>query len=144
MKNIFPFFSIVFSLLVFVITPTNASAVTSVLSKGFGGKIYTAPIPGITCNGLGKLMILSSNANSLLGSIGTRQVKKSEAQNLAKSIYGAIPTYATNTQKLPIQGKQILGKENGIPDLKTCYIPTPGGPVYIPVLKTTNNYNVSR
>ncbi len=124
--------------------PTGAMASSFSISKGFGGKVYMAPVSGITCNGLGRLMILSSNTRSALSTVGAQGgMKKSEAESFAKGIYGAIPTYSTNPSKSPIVGGQILGKENATPDLRTCYIPTPTGPVFIPVFKTTNNYNVS-
>ena len=149
MKHIFPLFSLLFSFFIFLATPAHTYAVTPSLSKGFGGRVYLAPIPGITCNGIGRLMLLNSNASSLLSTVGSQgSMSSSEAKGFVKNLHGALPIYATSQQKTPTPGGQILGKKSVIPDMQTCYIPTPGGPVYIPILKTTPltnpNYQVSR
>ncbi|MFA7315237.1 MAG: hypothetical protein WC059_00340 [Candidatus Paceibacterota bacterium] len=149
MKHIFPLFSLLFSFFILIITPANTQAATPSLSKSFGGRVYLAPIPGITCNGAGRLMLLSSNANSILSTVGSQgSMSSSEAKGFVKNLHGALPIYASNPQKSPTPGGQILGRKSIIPDMQTCYIPTPAGPVYIPILKTApltnSNYQVSR
>ncbi|MBP6908315.1 MAG: hypothetical protein KBB75_00640 [Candidatus Pacebacteria bacterium] len=145
MKHISTFLFLGMSVFLFAFSPVNVFAASYGLTKSFGGRVYLAPIPGITCNGVGTLMLLNSNANSALRTLGSAgQLNQNSAQKLAQNVYSAIPTYTTDAQKSPQPMKQILGRQNLTPDMNTCYIPTPAGPVYIPVLRTTPNYNVSR
>lgn len=154
MKHVFPIMCIFFSMTLFVFSPiyveAGVKAVSSSsknsLTKSFGGKIYMANIPMVTCNGSGSAIVMSSNINAVLDTVKSVQKSKSEEEgkSTAKSLYGMIPTYTTNASKQPQARKQILGRENAIPDFSTCYIPVGPYRVPFPVLKTTDNYNVSK
>lgn len=111
----------------------------------FGGKIYVAPITGLTCIGLGTSTISSANVAGATQAIqGVSQATKGQgglgAANIVSGISSMIPVYTTNPQKVPTPRGQILGRKNLIPDFKTCK----AGTIPIPVVKTTSNYNVSR
>jgi hypothetical protein len=131
-------------ILFFAISHENVTATVSLPSKSFGGRVLLAPIPGVTCLGIGKLMILSSNVGALVGAVASATNKDSNTTgkiiSTAMNLYGLIPTYATNPLESPKISGQILGTEKWIPSFTTCYI----GTFPIPVLKTTSNYGVSK
>ena len=142
-KYFFSFLSI--ACLVFVLSFHTASALSFPLTKSFGGKVYLAPIPGVTCEGTGKTALLSSNVKGLtklIKSLFTTPSKKKALEKLS-AVYSMIPVYTTSPQKVPKTLGQILGKEKLVPDLKTCQVDVFGG-IPLPVLRTTDNYNVSK
>lgn len=117
------------------------------LVKDFGGKVTLSPIPGLDCLGTGKIAVLSSNISAIkkvVDSISDPSTTEEKALNIASSIHGMIPTYTTNPSKNPRTSGQILGKENIVPDFKTCGIQVGTVRVPIPVLRTTKNYNTSK
>lgn len=111
----------------------------------FGGKIYVAPIPGLTCIGLGTSTISSANVTGVAQAVeGINQTTKGQgglgATNIVSGISSMIPVYTTDSTKVPRPLGQILGRKKLIPDFNTCK----AGTIPIPVVKTTSNYNVSR
>jgi len=141
MKKFYPVLILVISIL--LIFGTSKQTAEATVYKSFGGRVLLAPIPGVTCLGLGKLLVLNTNIGALIGAATSATSKDSEATaktiSTLMNLYNMIPTYATNPLKSPNIGGQILGSEKPIPSLKTCFI----GSVPIPVFLTTANYGVS-
>jgi hypothetical protein len=143
MKHLFAagaiFLSIIISLFSFNVA--NA-ALTSKLTKSFGGKILVTPIPGVICIGLGQAVYMNSNIGGAINAARSATSSASggeKAMSILGGIYGMIPTYTTNPLRKPVISRFILGTEKLIPDFKTCKI----GSVPIPVLRTTSNYGIS-
>jgi hypothetical protein len=105
------------------------------LTVSFGGRVYLAPISGVTCIGTGTSTITSENTG---GAVQTAQ--SHSTMDTLNGIYKMIPVYTTDPSKAPRVGKWILGRKKLIPDISTCSI----GNVPIPVLRTTENYGVSK
>ncbi len=138
-------FFLLFTRETWAVTLSGTVRASSPLLKSFGGTIILAPIPFIKCTGIGKSTLLTSNISGLIdiAKSAASAPSKSKAIRIAAGIYKMIPTYTTNPRKVPIPGKQILGNEKLIPDLKTCYITAGPAQIPIPVFKTTDNYGVS-
>jgi len=136
MKKFYPVLILVISILLIFGTSKQTD-------KSFGGRVLLAPIPGVTCLGLGKLLVLNTNIGALIGAATSATDKNSDATiktvSTLMNLYNMIPTYATNPLKTPNIGGQILGTEKPIPSLSTCFI----GSVPIPVFLTTINYGTS-
>jgi hypothetical protein len=130
-------------LLAFLATYDTVDAF-AIPKKSFGGKILLAPIPGVTCVGTGKLMVLTSNVGAAVGAVASSTNKDSstggKALGTAMALYNMIPIYTTNPERRPKPFYNTLGTAKMVPNFSTCKI----GSVPIPVLKTTENYNISK
>lgn len=121
---------------------TEANFSEQFTTKSFGGKVLLTPIPGVSCKGSGKLMILSSSIGAVKkatkGEAGESDTDK--ATRILGSALDVLPIYATRTDRQPRILKNALGRKKIAPNFTLCQINTPT-PIPIPILKTTNNYN---
>jgi len=143
MKHIFAVGAISLSIILSLFSFNIANAaITSKLTKSFGGKILVTPIPGVICIGLGQAVYMNSNISGAINAAKSATSSASggeKALSVLGGIYGMIPTYTTNPLRKPVISRFILGTEKMIPDFKTCKI----GNIPIPVLRTTSNYGIS-
>lgn len=145
MKHIFAAGAISLSIVIslFSFNVANASILSKLNSKSFGGKILVTPIPGVICIGVGQAVYMNSNIGGAINAARSATSSASggeKAMSILSGIYGMIPTYTTNPLRKPVISRFILGTEKLIPDFKTCKI----GNIPIPVLRTTENYGISK
>jgi hypothetical protein len=144
MKHLFAISAISLSIVIslFSFNVANASIISKLNTKSFGGKILVTPIPGVICIGLGQAVYMNTNIGGAINaakSVASSSSGAGTAMSVLGGIYGMIPTYTTNPLRKPVISRFILGTEKLIPDFKTCKM----GSIPIPVLRTTSNYGIS-
>jgi len=110
-------------LIIFFVFPLTTQAVTirKTPKASFGGKVIKAQIPGITCAGQYWLATKPTGGFPVPG-----------------------PLVIDTTKKKISYGSSVLGLVSYTPDMYTCFIPTPTGPVYIPSWQVdTGHFNTS-
>ena len=134
-------------ILFLLVSLTFAQTCDAAITFDFGGKVLKTKITGVTCNGNGTLMILSSNADSAGSAVssvaGNGASTGQKVVGGITGILGLVPFYATNANKKPKPGEWILGKANAVPDLSTCKLKVGKSKIPIPVRKTSY-YNISK
>ena len=146
------FFTSVLSLLIFF---TLASTIEAAVTFGFGGKVISTEVAGVTCKkqGTGPFMV-SSSSEGLADSASTIAGNGSTGQKIVSgvsAIYGLIPFFATDLKKKPKKGGSILGKAEAAPNFKICSISKTtkgkdGKPSKVKVpfpVRLTKEYNIS-
>lgn len=108
-KKGFAFFTFFFVVCAFTFSHVSAA---NLKTGSFGGRVVTTAVPSVTCAAqYGPILITPASGSS------------------------AKPFVITATQKKVTPGGQILGLYDRKPDMKSCYLDTPFGPIPVPVYK---------